>query len=131
MDIPDFTNLNLESVIATLLFFAAIDTASAWVIALMNGNFTSAYALDFLRTHILKIGTPIAMLAIIGHGVPALGIPPIAPAGIAATASLAVYALTTIVSIKDTFADKAISPTATTNISPVVEPPKAVAAPAG
>ena len=53
-----------------------------------------------------------------------------APAGIAATAALAVYALTTIVSIKDTFTDKAIAPTATTNIAPIVEPPKAIAAPA-
>lgn len=130
MEIPDFTNLSLQAVIATLLFFAAIDTVSAWVIALMNGNFTSAYALDFLRTHILKIGTPITLLAVVGHGIPALGIPPVAPAGIAATAALAVYALTTIVSIKDTWGDKAISPTATTNISPVVEPPKALTNPA-
>jgi hypothetical protein len=130
MEIPDFTNLNLTAVISTLLFFAAIDTASAWVIALMNGNFTSAYALDFLRTHILKIGTPIALLAIVGHGVPPLGVPAVAPAGIAATAALAVYALTTIVSIKDSFGDKAIAPTATTNISPIVEPPKTIAAPA-
>jgi hypothetical protein len=119
----DFTNLSLQAVISTLLFFAAIDTASAWVIALMGGNFTAAYALDFLRTHILKIGTPIALLALVGHGIPALAIPAIPPAGLAATASLAVYALTTIVSIKDTFADKAVSPTSTTNISPVVEPP--------
>lgn len=122
MTLPDFTNLPLESVIATLLFFAVIDTAFAYVVAAVNGTFTAAYALDFLRTHILKIGAPILGLAIIGHGVPQVGIPAIPPAGIAAAASLAVYALTTIVSIKDTWGDRAIAPTTTTNIAPVVEP---------
>jgi hypothetical protein len=34
-----------------------------------------------------------------------------------------VYALTTIVSIKDSFADKAAPPTTSTNISPVTETP--------
>lgn len=123
MDLPDFANLPLEGLVATLLFFAALDTIVAYAVALTNGNFTSAYALDYLRTHVLKVGTPILGLAIVGHGVPAVGIPSIPPAGAAAAASLAVYALTTIVSIKDSFTDKAVPPTTTTNISPTVEPP--------
>lgn len=127
MELPDFTNLPLAGLVGTLLFFALIDTGFAYVMAIVNGNFTSAYALDFLRTHVLKIGAPIFGLALVGHGVPALGIPPIPPAGVAAGASLAVYALTTIVSIKDSFTDKAVPPTTTTNISPVVEPVAPVA----
>jgi hypothetical protein len=123
MELPDFTNLSLAQVIATLLFFAAIDTGAAYVVALMNNNFTSAYALDFLRTHIIKIGSPIVLLALVGHGVPALGIPAIPPAGLAATASLAIYVVTTIISIKDTWTDKAIPPTSTGNIAPVTETP--------
>jgi hypothetical protein len=122
MELPDFANLPLEALVSTLLFFALLDTAVAYVVAAINKNFTSAYALDFLRTHILKIGTPILGLAIVGHGIPALGVPAIPPAGAAAAASLAVYALTTIVSIRDSFADKAIPPTSTTNIAPVTEP---------
>lgn len=122
MTLPDFTNLPLLGVISTFLFFAALDTVVAYVVAISAGNFTPAYALDFLRTHILKVGTPILGLAIVGHGIPELSIPAIPPAGAAAAASLAVYALTTIVSIKDSFTDKAIAPTSTTNISPVVEP---------
>jgi hypothetical protein len=126
MTLPDFSNLPLLGVISTFLFFAALDTIVAYVVAFTNGNFTSAYALDYLRTHIIKIGTPILGLAIVGHGVEALSIPAIPPAGAAAAASLAVYALTTIVSIKDSFADKAIPPTVSTNISPVTETPSVV-----
>ncbi len=123
MTLPDFTNLPLPELVATLLFFAALDTVVAYAVAVFNGNFTSAYALDYLRTHVLKVGVPILGLAVVGHGIPALGVPAIPPAGAAAAASLAVYALTTIVSIKDSFADKAVPPTTTTNISPTVEPP--------
>jgi hypothetical protein len=123
MELPDFTNLPLLGLISTFLFFAALDTVVAYVIALTNNTFTSAYALDFLRTHILKIGTPILGLAVVGHGIAALSIPAIPPAGAAAAAALTVYALTTIVSIKDSFADKAVPPTTSTNISPVTETP--------
>jgi hypothetical protein len=123
MELPDFTNLPLLGLVSTFLFFAALDTIVAYVVALTNNTFTSAYALDFLRTHILKIGTPILGLAVVGHGIPALAIPAIPPAGAAAAAALTVYALTTIVSIKDSFADKAAPPTTSTNISPVTETP--------
>lgn len=118
----DFTNLPLLGLISTFLFFAALDTVVAYLVAIANGNFTPAYALDFLRTHIAKVGTPILGLAVVGHGIPALNVPPIPAAGAAAGAALAVYALTTIVSIKDSFADKAIAPTSTSAVAPVVEP---------
>ncbi len=120
MELPDFTNLPLIELVSTFLFFAALDTGVAYVVAITNGNFTPAYALDFLRTHILKVGTPIVGLAIVEHGVSGF-VPAIPGAGLAAAAALAIYALTTIVSIKDSFADKAIPPTTTTNISPVTE----------
>lgn len=109
MDI-DFTNLPLQSVIATLLFFAVIDTACAYLVAVVNKNFNFEYALDFLTSHIAKVAVPIALMAIVGHGIPAVGIPAIPAAGIAAAASLAVYALTTIASIKGSFDDKAVVP---------------------
>lgn len=106
----DFTNLPLQGVIATLIFFAAIDTVAAYVTAVINKTFDAAYALDFLTSHIAKIGVPIALLAIVGNGVHAVGIPPVPFAGLAATGSLAIYALTTIASIRDTFGDKAVVP---------------------
>jgi len=119
----DFTGLGLQETIATLLFFAAVDTIAAYAVAVMNKNFNAAYALDFLRTHVLKIGAPIALLAVIGHGVPQAGIPPIPVAAIAATGSLLVYALATIASVKDTFGDHAVSPTPSTSVAPVTETP--------
>jgi hypothetical protein len=122
MEIPDLTNLPLTAVIATLIFFAAIDTLVAYGVAVMNGNFVAAYALDFLRTHILKVGAPIVLMALIGHGFEAAGIPAIPAAGVAASVSLGIYILTVLASVKDSWDDKAIPPTTTTNISPVVEP---------
>lgn len=121
MDLPDLTNLTIVELLATLLFFTFLDTAAAYVVAFMNGNFTAAYALDFLRTHILKAGGPIALLAIVGHGIPGF-VPAIPAAGAFAVASLGVYILVTVASIKDTFGDKGIPPTPSTNVAPVVEP---------
>lgn len=108
MDI-DFTGLPLASVVATLLFFAAIDTVAAYATALINKTFSASYALDFLTTHVAKIGVPIFLLALVGHGIEPY-VPAIPAAGIVATGSLAVYAIATIASIKDTFGDQAAAP---------------------
>ena len=129
MELPDLSNLTLVQLISTLLFFAVIDTASAYVIAAVNGNFQAAYALDFLRTHILKVGAPIVLLAVVGTGIPEIGVPAIPAAFLAAVASLAIYVGVTIKSIMDSWADKAIAPTATVNVAPVVEPPAAQSKP--
>jgi hypothetical protein len=122
MELPDLANLPLEAVVSTLLFFAVIDTLVAYGVALMNGNFQAAYALDFLRTHVLKVGAPILALAVIGHGVPAVGIPAMPPVSVMATGLLGIYILTVIASVRDSWADKAIPPTTTSSIAPVVEP---------
>jgi hypothetical protein len=125
MTLPDLQNLTLVQVVSTLLFFAAIDTISAYAIAFANGNFQTAYALDFLRTHVLKVGAPIVLLAVIGTGVPAAG-----PAAFGVSiGSLIVYIGVTIASIKDSWTDKAVAPTATVNVSPVVEPPASLSKP--
>ncbi len=127
MELPDLQHLTLAQVIATLLFFAGIDTVFAYVVALTSGpfpgSFNAAYALDFLRTHIIKVGVPIALLAIVGTGVPQAGIPAIPPAFAFALGSLGIYVLTVVASVRDTWADKAASPTATSAIAPVVQPP--------
>lgn len=121
MEIPDLTNLPLTAIVATLLFFAAIDVVVAYGVALMNGNFQAAYALDFLRTHVLKVGAPVILLALIGRGVPEIGVPAIPPANLAATASLGIYILTVLASVKDSWSDKAVPPTTTSAVSPVTD----------
>jgi len=118
MELPDLTNLTLAQVISTLLFFAFIDTVSAFGIAIVNGNFQAAYALDFLRTHIIKVAIPIVLLALVGHGVDPF-VPAIPAAFAASVGSLVLYIGVTLVSIKDSWGDQAIPPTTTTNIAPV------------
>lgn len=128
MAIPDLTNLTLVQIITTLLFFAAIDTGFAYIVALTSGpfpgTFNAAYALDFLRTHVLKVGVPIALLALVGHGISVGGselVPAIPACTLLATGSLGIYILATIASLRDTWGDKAVSPTPTAAVAPVQE----------
>jgi len=102
----DFANLTLLQLVSTLLFFATVDTATTVALAIINGNFRPERALDYLRTHVLKVGTPILGLGVVGHGVPAFGIPAIPGAGLAASVSLVVYAVATIASLRSSFEDK-------------------------
>lgn len=107
----DYTGLGVVATISTLLFIAAIDTVFAWAIAFINKTFDGAYALDFLRVHILKVAAPITALALFGNGIPQIGIPPIPAAALAATGALTAYALVTLASLAGTVTDKAaISP---------------------
>lgn len=122
MVIPDLTNLSLTQIVATFLFFAAIDIGFAVVVAVVNHNFVAAYLLDFLTSHILKVGAPILGMAIVGHGVAGV-VPAIPFATLGATAALAAYVVATIASVKGTFDDKALPPTTTSNIPPVTTTP--------
>lgn len=106
----DYTGLGLVETISTLLFIAAIDTGFAWVMSFVSGTFNPSYALDFLRSHVLKIAAPITGLALFGHGIPQIGVPAIPISALAATAALAVYALVTLASLRETVQDKAAVP---------------------
>lgn len=109
MDI-DLTALALPQFLGLLLLVAGIDTAFSVVLAIANGNFDGEYLLDFLRTHILAKVAPIFALALIGSGVPALGIPAIPPAWGFALISGGLYVANTVASIKGSLDDKAIAP---------------------
>lgn len=110
MAIPDFTNLDITAVVATLLLFAAIDTGVSILVAIAAKNFNGEYVVNFLTSHILKVAVPILGLAVVGHGVAALGIPAIPAASLAATAALAAYAVATLASLQGSFADKSAAP---------------------
>lgn len=124
MELPDLTNLSLVQIVSTLLFFAAVDTIFAFVVALTSGpfpgTFNAAYALDFLRTHVLKIGVPILGLAIVGNGIDGY-VPAIPACTVMAIGALGLYILATVASLRDTWGDKAVTPTSTTAIAPVQE----------
>lgn len=130
----DFTNLTLLQLGTTLILFAALDTGVTVVLAVIRRQFSPAYLLDYLRTHILKVAAPILGLGIVGHGISFGGdvlVPAIPAASIAASASLAAYALVTIASIYQSFSDASPTPQATGGLEPpdlpgesVEEPPE-------
>jgi hypothetical protein len=122
----DFTNLTLIQLISSLLFFAALDTGVAVVLAVMRNEFSVAYLLDFLRTHILKVGVPIVGLGIVGNGISVGGevfVPAVPAAGIAASVSLAGYVVVTIASIRESFNETKPVPQTLGGVTPEVLTP--------
>jgi hypothetical protein len=104
----DFTNLSLLQLGTTLLLFAAIDVGVSVALSIIRKDFSGAYVTDYLRTHVLKVAVPILGLGIIGHGVSFGGdvlVPAIPAAGIAASLSLAAYAIATIASVRESFTE--------------------------
>ena len=106
----DFTDLALTSVVATLLLFGALDTVGSVLIAVVSKTFSGAYLLGFLESHVQKVWFPIFALALAGTGIPALNIPPIPAASLAATGALAAYAVTTLASLQQSYADRSAPP---------------------
>lgn len=100
---PDFTNLPLEQLLGVMLLLAALDTLSAVALAIIRKEFSPSYVTAYLGSHVLRIIFPIFALGVIGHGIPQLGVPAIAYAGLAASASLAAYAVKVVASILENF----------------------------
>jgi hypothetical protein len=99
MELPDFTNLPLTALFTYLILIAAIDVGFNIIMAIVHGNFSGSYVADFLRTHILLRVFIIGALGILGHGVPALGVPAIPAVSLAATGGLAAYVVETVASL--------------------------------
>lgn len=101
----DLTNLTLVQASIVLAIVTALDVASAYVLAVVHGNFSLASVALWLQSHTLRRVFPIFALAVVGHGIPALDVPAIGPFWGLALAGLAAYALETVKSIQDSFAD--------------------------
>lgn len=112
MDIPDLTTLSLASFLGLLLLVAAIDVATAIVLAVAHGTFSADVVMGYIRTHVLMRIFPIFGLALLGHGITKLGIPAIAPAWAAAIASFLGYIVETVGSLRDSFSTNATPPPA-------------------
>jgi len=110
MTLPDLTGLPLEAVVSLAMIFAFADTAVSVVIAIANKNFKADYLADFLRSHVLLRVFPIIALALIGVGIPALSVPAIPEASLAATVALGLYGIEVLGSIKSSGADKSVAP---------------------
>jgi len=96
----DFANLSLTALFTYLVLLTSIDVGVNVLLSLINRNFSGAYVADFIRTHILVRVFAIGALGVLGHGVPALGVPPIQVLTLAATGALAAYAIETVNSVR-------------------------------
>lgn len=105
MTLPDLTNLTLVQVFALLAIIATFDVATAIVAAIVQGKFSLGAVAIWIQSHTLKRAFPIFALAVIGHGIPALEVPPIGPAYLVALAALGAYVLETIASIRASLDD--------------------------
>jgi len=110
MELPDFANLSLVSIVGLAVLLATFDVIGSISIAIAAGNFSPTYVGDFLRTHVLLRIMPILLLGAAGNGIPAFGIPPIATASVAASAALAAYAIEVLGSIRGSWKDRSVAP---------------------
>lgn len=94
-DIPVLVDLSLKGFASLLFLLALVDTVFAMLLALKRGEFSGAYASNFLLTHVVQAWFPIMALAIVGHGLPAFDLPPIGAFTTAAELGLTAYAITT------------------------------------
>lgn len=106
----DLSGITIVGLATLLIIAGAIDVVGSQLIALSAGNWSSAYALNFIVSHVAKVWFPILALAVIGNGIEALGVPKIELATLAATGSLALYVLVTIASLKQSFDDRGAVP---------------------
>lgn len=100
MDI-DLSALTLEQVFGLLVVITAFDVVGSILAAIVQGKFNAAFVALWVQSHVLKRQFPIFALAVIGHGIPQLGVPAIEPAYLAALAGLAAYVVETIKSLMD------------------------------
>lgn len=105
MELPDLNALTLVQAAVVLTIVTLLDVAAAYVLAITHGNFSLAVVALWIQSHTLKRVFPIFALAVIGHGIPQLGIEPIGPFWLMGLAGLAAYALETIKSIMVSFSD--------------------------
>src|SRR5690348_16754655 len=111
MDIPDLTNLPLVALFTYLLLVAAVDVGFNIVMSFVHGDFDPSYVADFLRTHILLRVFVIGALGVLGHGIPAAGVPAIPSVSLAATVALGFYIVETVASLRGAINDTRPVPT--------------------
>jgi len=100
MELPDLTNLPLSALLTYLILIAAVDVAFNTVLAIARSQFSPAYILEYLRTHILLRVFVIGALGVVGHGIPALEVPAIPAISAATSISLGLYIVETIASLR-------------------------------
>jgi hypothetical protein len=116
MELPDLANLTLTQVFGLLAVTAAFDVLTAIVASIVQGVFSLGAVAIWLQSHVLKRAFPIFALAVLGHGIPVLDVPPIGPAYVVALAGLGAYVMETVASIRGSL-DSAARPVDTSPAS--------------
>ncbi len=101
----NFDNFTIVQVFTVSAVIAAIDVLGTIALSIVHSDFNLGSIAVWLQSHTLKRVFPILALAVIGNGVPQLGVPAIGPAFVMAIAGLVAYAGETIKSISVSFND--------------------------
>lgn len=109
MDI-DLSAITLQQLIGLTVLVTVIDVLGGIALAAVHGTFSLGYVAVWLQSHVVPRVFPILALGIVGHGIPALDVPPIPFAFGLAIAGLTAYVLETIASLRDSFRDAAPPP---------------------
>ena len=112
----DLSNLTLTQAALVLVIVTALDVGAAYVLSITQGKFDLGAVAIWVQSHTIKRVFPIFALAVLGHGIPQLGLDPVGPFWGMALVALAAYALETIASIRASFGDA--SPPADTQPAP-------------
>lgn len=121
IEVPDLTHLTLLQAGTVLVVTTLVDVISAYVLAVIHGNFSPGVVALWLQSHTLRRVFPIFGLAALGHGIPSLGVPEIGPLWALAIAGLGGYIVETATSVYASFRDT----TPPTDSTPVVPTPPA------
>lgn len=100
----DLSNLTVVQVFTLSIVITLIDVASAVALSVIQGKFSAGAVAIWLQSHVLPREFPILALAIIGHGFGDV-VPAIPLAFGLAVIGLTAYAIETIASLRDSFAD--------------------------
>lgn len=103
MDFPDLTNLTFTGFTTLLVLVAALDVGLSSVVAIARGVWMADVALTYLRSHVLLRIFPVFALAALGQGIAPLELPAFPVFDLAAKASLVIYGIETVASLRDSF----------------------------
>lgn len=116
MDI-DLTALTLWQVFGLLTMVALLDVGGSMALAVVGHTFSLGAVAVWVQSHVLRRVFPIFGLAVLGHGVPELGVPPIDIAFGLALVALTAYVLETVASLRDSFGGDTAPPSDTSPVT--------------
>jgi hypothetical protein len=103
-EFPELVIISLRGLISLTILVGLADTVFAMVTAIGQRVFDAHYMLTWLVTH-GRTWLGIIALGVLGYGIPALDIPPIHVAYLAAQAALALYVGNTVMSMTENARD--------------------------